>query len=851
MTILTILLKKLYENEYIHYCNNEHNYKILKEMHAKGFLRVGADGKVYEMSSSEYFANFLEEDPKIIDHNYEILMEFYSYIYGVLFEIDELLVKFKLYIITETFYYTFFTICICLLLFKKDYTRQYIALNSAIEKVFKDFFFNRIKYDPGNNAPFYVYIFSLWYVIDCFDFLRTLNGFVFFQDLLILDFHFKHSAVLAVLEFWITWILLGMITVNYINLRLEEDDNDSYFYDKLSKFLEKKRKFDSWFDEKEERFQKKIINIFYVKIKFLWEKLVFYYKKITPYYENISYFLEKNNFITLFDNLVLKINNKLTENINLHFSIVWPIFFYVSYSVMFDVPDLYLLDFYMIISLTIIFFNLLFLMVFSDFFSKEINVLISNQLFYISVGGIILLFSYASMIFDDILFTQLFFLSGHFLISSGTLFFKFWVIFFFTLCAFLTKFFVKQSLNSLLELPLLLLVAGVLLLVIGSLTDIFAIVLSFEILSLTIIGLCGLSMNKISTEASIKYFSQNSIITGLVLLGVFFYLFLFKNTNLVVTKLFIEIILNFSVTTYYLNVLLFTSMILWLLSFLFKFGIFPVNFYVADIYNGSSAPVILFISAIIKPAVLFLFYIRVVPLFSEKIILISIVFSFCIASIVLGDWMSLNTSSIKRFFGHSSISQYGFVVLSIFSKSTDIAFYVFLYLFIYNVSLFLIVITLIEHPNFKLKDISNLYFNDLSYYFKYNAAVKLLTTINILIISGLPPFILFLFKYVIFVQIFGSQNYVFLLLIFIFNTGFSSAYYFRIISDIWAINLFNIKLVNLNQKKNLIFENNLIIDGLKIYFFWLMLIFIYLILIKYFDSIYEFSVLIVLNSLIV
>src|ERR1700749_755268 len=104
--------------------------------------------------------------------------------------------------------------------------------------------------------------------------------------------------------------------------------------------------------------------------------------------------------------------------------------------------------------------------------------------------------------------------------------------------------------------------------------------------------------------------------------------------------------------------------------------------------------------------------------------------------------MSLNSSDIKRFFGHSSISQYGFVVLSIFSKSVDVAFYAFLYLFIYNVSLFLIIITLVEHPNHKAKDISKLYFNDLSYYFKYKKSLKLLTTLNILIISGLPPFIL-------------------------------------------------------------------------------------------------------------
>lgn len=146
--------------------------------------------------------------------------------------------------------------------------------------------------------------------------------------------------------------------------------------------------------------------------------------------------------------------------------------------------------------------------------------------------------------------------------------------------------------------------------------------------------------------------------------------------------------------------------------------------------------------------------------------------------------MSLNSNDIKRFFGHSSISQYGFIILSLFSQSNDIIFYTFLYLFVYNISLFLIITVLVEHYNYKLNDISKLQFNDLNSYFKDNSSAKLLFTVNIFSISGLPPFILFLYKYSIFVQFFGVKSYIFLLLIFVFNTGISSAYYFRIIGDI-------------------------------------------------------------------
>ena len=90
-----------------------------------------------------------------------------------------------------------------------------------------------------------------------------------------------------------------------------------------------------------------------------------------------------------------------------------------------------------------------------------------------------------------------------------------------------------------------------------------------------------------------------------------------------------------------------------------------------------------------------------------------------------------------------------------------------------------------------------------------------------------------------------------MLLIFIFNTGISSAYYFRIIGDIWALNLLNIKLINISEKKSLIFENNIIFNNkLKIYFSWILLIFFYFWLIKYFDLLYSLGVLVILDNLI-
>ena len=90
------------------------------------------------------------------------------------------------------------------------------------------------------------------------------------------------------------------------------------------------------------------------------------------------------------------------------------------------------------------------------------------------------------------------------------------------------------------ELPLLFSLLILFILFIIGLTDIFAIIISFEILSLFIISLCGLSMSRSSTEAAIKYFCQNVIITGLVFCGVFFSYFIFKTTNLYLMRIFFE-----------------------------------------------------------------------------------------------------------------------------------------------------------------------------------------------------------------------------------------------------------------------------------------------------------------------
>lgn len=385
----------------------------------------------------------------------------------------------------------------------------------------------------------------------------------------------------------------------------------------------------------------------------------------------LQYLLSENKVYNFFwskiRRILITLNNFFINNLNTHYAFMWSLLFCAMYTGWFRTKVDYLIETYLILFILFMFGNLIYAILFSKSSNRKVSSFFINQLLYIMLGAFFL--TYISVKWYKVFQVKSMCLGGYYLLLNGVFYFKVWIVFFLLLSLILANTYTRQSMNSLMELSILFSAAVPVLFIITGLIDIFAIILSFEILSLLIIGLCGLTMDTISTEASVKYFCQNSIITGLTFLGIFFFLFIFKNTNILITQIFIELLYETKLLTYFFKVLLFSSIILWLLSFMFKFGIFPVNFYVADIYNGSSAPVILFISAVIKPTVLFVFSTKIIILFTSQIIVVSLISCFCIASIILGDWMSFNTNNLKRFFGHSSVSQYGFLLLSIFSES--------------------------------------------------------------------------------------------------------------------------------------------------------------------------------------
>jgi NADH:ubiquinone oxidoreductase subunit 2 (subunit N) len=425
---------------------------------------------------------------------------------------------------------------------------------------------------------------------------------------------------------------------------------------------------------------------------------------------------------------------------------------------------------------------------------------------------------------------------------------RIWILFFSLLVNLLLEDFVNENKHNILEFPIIFFSCIIILLILSVLLDLFAILITLETLSFIIIGLSIVTLNKVSLEANIKYFVQNTVVSGISIFGIFGIYFITKNINFFLLKLifnFLKIeILNYNM----LFIIFFIS--LWLISFFFKLGIVPFHFYVPNIYKSSPIAIIYFFSTVLKPTIFFtLFKIYFLVLNSLTCYIMYLFIILGLLSILIGNINALYETNIKKFLGYTSISQFGFFLICLSIKSIEIIVLCFFYLFFYCIFLYFIVLIFVRFSSF-LSEINNTTFKDLYYIIKNDNFFKVILTISVISISGLPPTIIFIFKYIIFLNIYIYTESLLILILLILNI-ISIFYYFRFVSDIWVLNenLENIKyqkfLFNLynSEEKNLFFENTII-------YFSIFVIILTLLFLINFDEIHT-SVFIIILDLIV
>lgn len=261
-----------------------------------------------------------------------------------------------------------------------------------------------------------------------------------------------------------------------------------------------------------------------------------------------------------------------------------------------------------------------------------------------------------------------------------------------------------------------------------------------------------------SSEAGLKYFILGAISSGFYLLGL---------TIMLVSGFSLELKEIIILSNEYVSII---SLVFISLSFCFKLSLFPLHFWIPDIYEGSSWDIISLVSTLPK--------ISVLCLIIQILINSNMLFSFSVLSIIIGTLGALNQSKVKRLLGYSGISHMGFILLGFTILSKEGYIISNLYLLIYilmMVSLFIIIIN-INFDNKFIIELSNLKF--------VNKIFALTFALLILSIAGIPPLCGFISKWFL---LWTSIEYQYNLasFIMILFSAIGAGYYLRIVKIIY------------------------------------------------------------------
>lgn len=269
-----------------------------------------------------------------------------------------------------------------------------------------------------------------------------------------------------------------------------------------------------------------------------------------------------------------------------------------------------------------------------------------------------------------------------------------------------------------------------------------------------------ISKNKISikgSEAGLKYFILGALSSGLFLLGTSLIFATGLSLNLK------DIFVSGGFNLYPIKI----SFVLISLSLFFKLAIFPLHFWIPDIYEGSSWEVIILLSTLPKISVLTIIL---------QIIGYSNFFVLCaLLSIIIGTIGALNQTKLKRLLAYSGISHMGFILLGLGILNNQGYESSFIYLFIYiitMVGLFLLINFTLFTKNYYLIELGG---QNLS-----NKIIAFSWGVFFLSIAGIPPLSGFISKWLILTSVL-EYKYIISVLVGVIFSAIGAGYYLRVL----------------------------------------------------------------------
>jgi NADH-quinone oxidoreductase subunit N len=229
--------------------------------------------------------------------------------------------------------------------------------------------------------------------------------------------------------------------------------------------------------------------------------------------------------------------------------------------------------------------------------------------------------------------------------------------------------------------------------------------------------------------------------------------------------------------------LLIMAMVFFLVGLFFKISLVPFHFWTADVYQGAPTSVTAYLSTVSKGAAVFAMMTILYKMFANLAFeWQGLLWWVVLITITIGNLFAMRQTNLKRFLAFSSISQAGYIALSVLAGSAQgmasTIYYIFVYVFS-NMAAFG-VINAIETKTGKvdMRDYDGLY--------STNPKLALIMMIAFFSLGGIPPTAGFFSKFFVFTAAANQGQY--LLVFFALINTIISLYYYLLVVKAMFIN---------------------------------------------------------------
>ena len=204
-------------------------------------------------------------------------------------------------------------------------------------------------------------------------------------------------------------------------------------------------------------------------------------------------------------------------------------------------------------------------------------------------------------------------------------------------------------------------------LIMMSANSLLTMYLGLETLALSMYALVAIDRHNVAAaESAMKYFVLGAIASGALLYGISW---IYGTTG---SLQFDQIALALSADPGLNNLPLWFGLAFLIVGIAFKFGAVPFHMWLPDVYEGARTPVTLYLASAPKLAAFALiFRVLVDGLGGLQDTWSTMIMFVAVLSLIVGNFIAIAQTNIKRMLGYSTIGHVGFILLAIFTGTSD------------------------------------------------------------------------------------------------------------------------------------------------------------------------------------